>query len=106
MGNSFMRKINEVLAKADKKMLEAKISAALEMLKKGETDKLAQEISKIDKEKLMEKINEFDPSSLSQLNINKDEIKANITDTDLTALSKLLGDNGDKVVEKIKLFLK
>ena len=101
-----MRKINEVLAKADKKMLEAKISAALEMLKKGETDKLAQEISKIDKEKLMEKINEFDPSSLSQLNINKDEIKANITDTDLTALSKLLGDNGDKVVEKIKLFLK
>ncbi len=106
MSNAFNKKLNEIMGKMDEKMLQAKINAALDMLKKGNTDELARKIKKIDKEELLAKINEFDDSRLKELKINKDEIKQRITEADFQKLADLIGEHGDVVVAKIKEFLK
>lgn len=56
----------------------------------------------MDKQELISKINEFDESKLQEMNINKDEIKSKVSDADLQNLSRLIGDHGDEIVQKIK----
>ncbi|MCX7710048.1 MAG: membrane trafficking protein [Clostridia bacterium] len=105
MNDMFKGKLADILGKMDEKVLQAKLNAALEMLKKGNTEDLAKQIGKIDKKELMEKMNEFDESKLKNMNINMDEIKKNISSADLDKLSKLVGDQGDEIVKKIKTLL-
>lgn len=102
MSNSFNKKFAEILGKMDEKVLQTKINAALDMLKKGNTEELARKISKVDKEELLTKIDEFDYSKLQGLNIDTDEIKRRITNADLNKLSQLIGDHGDEIVLKLK----
>lgn len=105
MNDMFKGKLAEMLGKMDEKMLQAKLNAALDMLKKGNTDELAKQIGKMDKNEIMDKMNEFDASKLKDLNINIDEVKKNISPADLDKLSKLVGDQGDEIVKKIKTLL-
>jgi len=103
MGDSFSKKLQEMLAD---KMIQSKVSQAIEMLKKDNTDDLAKKIGKIDKEDLMSKINEFDDEKIKNLKINKDEIKKKITQDDLNKLGKLLGKDSDVIMKKVNDFLK
>jgi hypothetical protein len=106
MNNSFNKMLADMLGKMDEKVLQAKLNAALDMLKKGDTAELAKKLNKMDKNELVSKINEFDDSKLKELNINKEEIKQKISDSDLQKLSQLIGDNGDEIVKKIKDIIK
>lgn len=100
--NSFNKKLADILGKMDDKVLQAKMNAALDMLKRGDTEDLAKKISKMDKEDLLKKINEFDASKLEELNIDKNEIRQRVSEADLNSLSKLIGEHGDEIVKKFK----
>ena len=102
MGDIFSKKLADILGKMDEKVLEVKLNAALDMLKKGNTEELAKKINKVDKDELMTKINEFDETKLKELNINKTEIAKQVSDTDLRKLESMLGENGPEIVKKIK----
>jgi transcriptional regulator of aromatic amino acid metabolism len=102
MNNSINKKLAEILGKMDEKVLQTKLNAAIDMLKKGEVDELVKKINKMDKDELMNKINEFDMSRLNELNINKEEIKEMISKTDFDHLASLIGDQGDEIISKIK----
>lgn len=106
MANPFNKKLSDIIGKMDEKVLEAKLNKALEILKNGDTEELAKKIGKIDKNELMNKMNEFDESKLKDLNINKDEIKQKVSEADFDKLSKLIGDNGDEIIKKIKDIIK
>jgi len=105
MNNPFNRKLSELLGKMDDKMLQAKINAGLEMLKKGDMDEIAKKLNKVDKEEFLNKLNDFDQTKIKELNINIDDIKKNINETDLQKISQLIGEHGDEIVKKIKTLL-
>lgn len=96
------KKLAEMLGKMDEKVLQAKLNAALDMLKKGKTEDLAKKLNKMDKDELMEKVREFDKEKIKDLNINLNEIKSRITEQDLQNLKNLVGEHGDEIIAKIK----
>ncbi|HHW49012.1 MAG TPA: membrane trafficking protein [Clostridiaceae bacterium] len=102
MSNLFNKKLSEIIGKVDEKVLQVKLNAALDMLKNGNLDELAKKINKIDKNELLEKINEFDETKLKELNIDKRELRSKISDADLANLQKLIGEHGDEIIKKIK----
>lgn len=102
MGDILSKKLADILGKMDEKVLQVKLNAALDMLKKGNTEELAKKINKIDKDELLSKINEFDETKLNELNINKTEISKQVNDIDLKKLENMLGDNGPEIVKKIR----
>jgi flavodoxin len=106
MNEGFNKKLAEMLGKMDEKVLQTRLNAAMEMLKKGNTEELAKKINKIDKEELLKKMSEFDESKLKDLKINKDELKQKISGEDLDKLAALIGDQGDEVIKKIKDIIK
>lgn len=106
MNEGLSKKLAEMLGKMDEKVLQTKLNAALDMLKNGNTEELAKKINKMDKNELLSKINEFDENKLKDLKINKDEIKQNVNNADFDKLSRLLGENGDEIIKKIKDIIK
>jgi len=106
MMNNLNKMMADILGKMDEKVLQAKINAALDMLKKGDTDELVKKINKMDKNELLEKINELDESKLKNLNINKEEIRQRVSDADLNKLAKLIGEHGDEIIKKLKDIIK
>jgi len=102
MNNSMSKMFSDILGKMDEKMLQTKLNAALDMLKKGDTDELAKKLNKMDKKELLKKINEIDASKLQELNINKEEIKQKLSETDLDGMAKIIGEHGEEIVNKIK----
>ncbi len=105
MNDAFKKQLADMLGKMDEKVLQTKLNAALDMLKKGNTQELAKQLNKMDKAELMQKINELDETKLNELNLNVDEIKQKVNQADLEKLSKLVGDQGDEVIKKIKTLL-
>jgi exonuclease I len=99
------KKISELFGKMDEKMLQKKINTAIDMLQNGDIEDLAKKLNKIDKDELLEKINEFDESKLEKLNIDKSEIRQKINEADLNNLAQLLGEQGDEIVKRLKNFL-
>jgi len=106
MNDGLNKKLAEMLGKMDEKVLQTKLNAALDMLKNGNTDDLAKKINKMDKDELLSKINDFDENKLKNLKINKDEIKQNVTNADFEKLSRLIGENGDEIIKKIRDIIK
>jgi sulfur relay (sulfurtransferase) DsrF/TusC family protein len=102
MSNSINKKMAELLGKMDEKVLQAKLSATIDMLKKGDMDDLVKKINKMDKNELLSKINEVDEAKLKELKISKEEIKQKVNVNDLDNLAKLIGNNGDEIIKKIK----
>jgi len=106
MQNPFNKKIADMLGKMDQKVLEAKLNKALEMLKNEPPEELAKKLSKVDKNELLSKMDELDEKKIKEMNINTSEIKQKISEDDLKKLSKLIGENGDEVVKKLKDIMK
>lgn len=102
MPNGLNKKLADLLGKVDDKVLQAKLNAAVDMLKNGEGDELAKKLNKMDKDELLSKISEFDESKLKELNINKDEVKQKLDTLDLSSFQKMLGDHGEEIISKIK----
>lgn len=96
------KKIQEMM---QDKMLQSKVNKAIEILKKDSPADLQKKLSSIDKDELMEKVNEFDEEKLKNVKINKDEIKKKITQKDLDKLEKILGKDSDVIMKKVNDFL-
>lgn len=102
MANGINKKISELLGKMDDKVLQAKINAAVDMLKNGDTEELAKKLNKIDKDEILAKLNEIDQNKLKDLNLNKSELRQKMNSVDMDAVKKLLGDKGPEIIDKIK----
>ena len=102
MNNALNKKLTELLGKMDEKVLQTKLNAALDMLKKGNPEDLAKKLNKLDKGDLLKRMDEFDESKLQDLNLNINDIKQKVNSTDLDKLSQLIGEHGDDIVKKIK----
>lgn len=105
MGDNFKNKLADILGKMDEKVLQARLNAAMDMLKNGNSEELAKKLSKVNKDELMQKINDFDQSKLKDMNIDVDEVKKNVSSEDLAKVSKILGEQGDEIIEKLKTLL-
>jgi hypothetical protein len=101
MSNGF-KKIAEMLGKMDDKVLQAKINAAVDMLKNSDKEELAKKLGKVDKNELMSKLNELDDEKLKELNLNKADLKQKMNSVDMEAVQKMLGDKGPEILNKIK----
>ena len=106
MNDSISKKIAELMGKMDEKVLQAKLNAAIDMLKKGNTEELAKKINKLDKNELLEKLNELDDEKLKELNIDKEDIRKKVSEADFQKMARLLGENGDELISKIKDIIK
>lgn len=105
MSDGLNKKLAELLGKVDEKVLQTKINTALDMLQKGNTEELAKKMKKVDKEELISKLDELDMKKLQNMNIDMNEIRSKISDADMQAVSKMLGENGDEIMNKIKTLL-
>jgi hypothetical protein len=106
MANSINKKLADLLGKVDDKVLTAKINAAIDMLKNGDHDELAKKLSKVDKNEILEKLNEIDDEKIKEMKLNKAELKQKMSNIDLDAVQKLLGENGPEIMGKIKDIIK
>ncbi len=102
MSNNLNKKLSELLGKMDDKVLQTKINAAVEMLRNGDTDDLAKKLNKVDKNEIISKLNEIDESRLKGLKLNKAELRQKMSNIDLDAVKKMLGNNGPEIIDKIK----
>lgn len=106
MSNGFNKKLSEFLGKMDDKVLQAKINAAVDMLKNNNTEELAKKLGKVDKNELLSKLNELDDKKLNEMNLNKAELKQKMNSIDLDAVQKMLGEHGYEIMNKIKDIIK
>ena len=106
MSNGLNKKLADLLGKMDDKVLQAKINAALDMLKEGNNEELAKKIGKVDKNELISKLNELDDNKLKEMNMNKADMKQKLNSIDLDAVQKMLGDQGPDIINKIKDIIK
>lgn len=102
MANSLNKKLAELIGKMDDKVLQAKINAAVDMLKNSDTAELTKKLNKVDKNELLSKLNEIDDNKLKEMNLNKTELKQKMSSIDLESVKKLLGDKGPEIIDKIK----
>ncbi|HEX2946206.1 MAG TPA: membrane trafficking protein [Clostridia bacterium] len=105
MSNSF-KKLAEMLGKMDDKVLQAKINAAVDMLKNTDKEELAKKLGKVDKNELLSKLNEIDDEKLKDLNLNKTDLKQKMSSIDMETVQKMLGDKGPDIMNKIKDIIK
>ena len=106
MSNNFNKMFNDLVGKMDEKMLKAKINSALEKIKNGDTEELAKKINKINKDDFMQKLNEFDPSKLNDLKIDKDDLKKKVRGEDFEKMKNLIGEHGEEIIGKIRDIIK
>lgn len=105
MANGINKMFGDLLGKMDEKVLQAKLNAALDMLKNGNPEELARKIGKMDKNDILSKLNELDDTKLKKMNIDKNDIKQKVNDADMENLQKLLGEQGGEIMEKLKSLL-
>ena len=106
MTNALNKKLAEIIGKMDEKVLQAKLNAALEMLKNGNNEELAKKINKLDKNEFLSKLNELDENKLKEMNIDKKEMKQKLENVDLANIQKMLGEHGEEIISKIKGIIK
>ena len=102
----FMNKnISDFMGKLDEKVFKTKINSAIEMLKNGNTGELAKKLEKVDKKDLMEKLDLIDDKKIKELNLNKTDIKNTLESADIQEISKVLGQDGIEILNKLKQVL-
>ncbi len=106
MANGLNKKLAELLGKMDDKVLQAKINAAVDMLKNGDHEELAKKLNKVDKNEILSKLNEIDDERIKDMKLNKSELKQKMNSIDLDAVQKMLGENGPEIISKIKDIIK
>ncbi len=106
MTNALSKKLADLFGKMDDKVLQAKLNAAMDMLKDGNSEELAKKIGKVDKNELLSKLNELDDNKLKEMKFNKAEMIQKLNSIDLDSVQKLLGNQGPEIINKIKDIIK
>lgn len=102
MSNSINKKLAELIGKVDDKVLQAKINAAIDMLKNSNKEELMKKLNKLDKDEILAKLNEFDENKLKEMNINKNELRQKLNCIDIDAVQGMLGEKGPEIISKIR----
>ncbi|MBR5501350.1 MAG: membrane trafficking protein [Clostridia bacterium] len=97
--------MGKMFEKIDQKIMEKKLEQGLDMLKNKPEGELSKKLAGVNREELLRKMNEIDPSKLKQMNINIEEIKQKITSADLEKIKRLAGKDSDAVMRKINELL-
>lgn len=92
--------------KIDGRIAKKKLEKVLEMLRTESPQELKRKIGSIDKNEIMEKMNDYNPNRLKQMGINIDELKGSITERDLEKLIQALGPDGAAIAQRIKQIIK
>jgi len=95
------KKIAQLLEKVDNKVLEAKISQTVEMIKNGQYDEIAKKIRNLDKNDIETKLDELSLMKPEEIQALKEKFVGNIKTDDLDKLSSQLNPEGKKFLEKI-----
>lgn len=94
-------KMNDLLGMIDDKILKTKLNQALELIKNGDSEQLAKKLKGVDKNDLIEKLDQIDSKKLKDMNINKAELANNINKLDINKLTSALGSDGNDLLKKL-----
>lgn len=93
--------MGKMFDKIDQKIMEKKVEQGLDMLKNKPEAELSKKLANVNREELLRKMEEIDPSKLKQMNIDVEEIKRKLTQADLDKIRRLAGKDGDAIMKKI-----
>lgn len=88
--------------KIDGRIARKKLEKVLDMLRNESPQEIRRRIGSIDRNEIMEKLNEYTPGRLRQMGINVDDLKGSITDRDLQKLIQVLGPDGAAIAHRIR----
>lgn len=101
MKHDLKKMLGDMLSKIDSKVLETKLSQAVEMIKKGDHDELIKKFNNVDKEELMAKLQDLEKLSPQELDSLRAKMGNEIKKDDLDSISQKLGSDGKRMLEKI-----
>ena len=102
MSTSFSDFIN----KMDGKVTQKKIEKALEMLRTESPEKLKSKLSKVDMSEVLQKMDEYDSKKIQNMGLDLNNCKNTLTNEDIKKITEIMGNDGNKIVQKIKDILK
>lgn len=88
------------------KIAKKKLEMVLDMLRTQSPQDIKRKIGSIDKNEMLDKLNEYNPAKLKQMGINTEELKGTITEKDLEKLIQVMGPEGAVIAQRIKQMLK
>lgn len=94
-----------IFDRIDGRIARKKLEKVLEMLRNESPQEIRKRLGSVDKNEIMEKMNEYNPNKLRQMGINMDELKGTITEKDLEKLIQVLGPDGAIIAQKLKQYL-
>lgn len=106
MDKEMLDRLQSVLGNMDKKELEKKLELALNMLKNEKPEELAKKMASIDKNALLNKLENTHHTQNSSSDINVEQIKQKLNEADMGKMSEYLSKNSDALMEAIKKNLK
>lgn len=103
--NDLNKNIADILNNMDKKALKENLSKALDVLKNGNTEELAKQITSVAQNQQNSTPNSADKATLDKMNIDADIMK-NLNSNDLEKLLKYIGSHGNEIKDKLKDIVK
>lgn len=99
------KNLSSLFGRAEDKILSSKINSLLKNAGTEDIAELCQKIKTADKNALLNKLDEYDQSKLTDLNLNINELKEKFRQLDSDKLTELLGENGQEIINKVKNIL-
>lgn len=106
MDKDLLDKLQSVLGNMDKKELEKKLDMAMSFLKNEKPEDLAKKIASIDKNTLLNKLENANKVQNNGTAVNAEQIKQKLSETDMSKISEYLSQNSDALVEAFKKNIK
>lgn len=88
--------LGDILGMIDNRILQEKINIAIDNLKKGDVEELTKKFNSLDKNELLNKINQLDSATLQKLNV--DEMLKRIDNNDIEKLSRVSGKSREEIL--------
>ena len=85
-----------------KKMVQAKVNAAIDLLKNGSANEISEKLQKTDLADLMAKLDQLDPETLKEYASSIEDVRKRVTDKDFKRLADALGPQGSALTSKIQ----
>ncbi len=95
-----------IFDRIDGRIARKKLEKVLEMLRTESPQEIRKKLGNIDRNEIMNKMNEYDSNKLKSMGININELKGTITEKDLEKLIQVLGPDGAVIAQRIKQILK
>lgn len=95
-----------IFDRIDGRIAKKKLEKVLEMLRTESPQEIRKKLGNIDRNEIMNKMNEYDTNKLKSMGININELKGTITEKDLEKLIQVLGPDGAVIAQRIKQILK